>query len=106
GVHTGPVMAGVVGRRKFAYDVWGDAVNVASRMESAGAAGRINVSESVAHHLKALFDVEPRGAIEAKNKGELSMFFLTRIKPELARDEAGRLPNERFHEQCARVVSG
>ena len=105
GIHTGPVMAGVVGRRKFIYDVWGDAVNVAARMEAAGGAGRVNVSESTCHRVKSLFEIEPRGTIEAKNKGELSMFFLTRIKPGLARDEAGRFPNEHFHRECARIFS-
>jgi class 3 adenylate cyclase len=96
GLHTGPVIAGVVGRRKFIYDVWGDAVNVAARMESAGAAGRINVSEAIYHRTKDLFDFEPRGSIEAKNKGRLEMFFLLRIKASLARDVEGHVPGEEF----------
>jgi len=96
GLHTGPVIAGVVGRRKFIYDVWGDAVNVAARMESAGAAGKINVSGAVYHRTKGLFDFEPRGSVEAKNKGPLEMFFLLRIKADLARDAEGYLPNEAF----------
>jgi adenylate cyclase len=96
GLHTGPVIAGVVGRRKFIYDVWGDAVNVAARMESAGAAGKINVSEAVYHRTKDLFDFAPRGSIEAKNKGRLEMFFLLRIKASLARDGEGYMPNEAF----------
>src|SRR5262245_26563855 len=96
GLHTGPVIAGVVGRRKFIYDVWGDAVNVAARMDSAGAAGRINVSEAIYHRTKDLFDFEPRGSIEAKNKGRLEMFFLLRIKASLARDAEGHVPSEAF----------
>lgn len=96
GIHTGGVMAGVVGRRKFTYDVWGDAVNVAARMEASGEPGRVNVSESTWQHVRDLFEAEPRGSIEAKHKGRLAMFFLTRIRPELARDSEGRLPSEEF----------
>ena len=81
GIHTGGVMAGVVGRRKFTYDVWGDAVNVAARMQTSGEPGRVNVSEQTWQHVQGLFEAEPRGSIEAKHKGRLSMFFLTRIRP-------------------------
>ncbi|MBI3394984.1 MAG: hypothetical protein HY042_04040 [Spirochaetia bacterium] len=97
GINTGPVVAGVIGDRKFAYDVWGDTVNTASRMESAGEPGRINVSESTHELTKDFFEFEARGKLHAKNKGELSMFFLNRIRPELSRDEAGRVPNDKFH---------
>src|SRR5215475_3967792 len=96
GLHTGPVIAGVVGRRKFIYDVWGDAVNIAARMESAGTAGKINVSEAIYHRTKDLFDFDPRGSVEAKNKGQLQMFFLLRIKASLARDAEGHVPSEAF----------
>jgi adenylate cyclase len=71
-------------------------VNVAARMESAGAAGRINVSEAIYHRTKDLFEFEPRGSIEAKNKGRLEMFFLLRIKASLARDAEGHVPSEEF----------
>ena len=96
GLHTGPVIAGVVGRRKYIYDVWGDAVNVAARMESSGAAGRINVSDTVYQRTKDLFEFEHRGNVDAKNKGRLEMYFLLRIKAALARDPEGYLPNEAF----------
>ncbi len=81
GIHTGPVMAGVVGRWKFTYDIWGDAVNVAALMESNGEAGRITLSESTYHRVKDIFETEPRGKIEAKHKGRLDTYFLSRIKP-------------------------
>jgi class 3 adenylate cyclase len=81
GIHTGGVMAGVVGRRKFTYDIWGDAVNVAARMEASGEAGRVNVSESTWQLVQGLFEAEPRGSIEAKHKGRLPMFFLKPIRP-------------------------
>jgi len=76
GLHTGPVMAGVVGKKKFTYDIWGDAVNVAARMESSGEAGRIAISESTYHRVKDEFECEHRGQIEAKNKGLLNAYFL------------------------------
>jgi adenylate cyclase len=80
GLHTGPVMAGVVGRKKFTYDIWGDAVNVAARMESSGEAGRIAISESTYHRVKDQFECEHRGQIEAKNKGLLNAYFLNGIR--------------------------
>jgi adenylate cyclase len=76
GIHTGAVIAGVVGRRKFIYDVWGDTVNIAARLEGASEAGRINVSSAVYESARQHFRFESRGNIEAKNKGKLEMFFL------------------------------
>lgn len=76
GLHSGPVVAGVVGSKKFAYDVWGDTVNVAARMEQAGEGGKINVSETVAEACGDQFRFTYRGEIEAKNKGKLKMFFV------------------------------
>ncbi|MEO9533231.1 MAG: adenylate/guanylate cyclase domain-containing protein [Crocinitomicaceae bacterium] len=76
GIHSGPLVAGVVGTRKFAYDVWGDAVNIAARMEQSGMPGEINVSEEVYTHAKDKFNFEFRGEVEAKNKGILKMYFV------------------------------
>ncbi|HEV2549244.1 MAG TPA: adenylate/guanylate cyclase domain-containing protein [Stellaceae bacterium] len=76
GMASGPVVAGVVGTRKFFYDVWGDAVNLASRMESTGIEGRIQVSLAAYEHLKSDFLLEPRGAVEVKGKGTLPTWFL------------------------------
>lgn len=78
GLHTGPVMAGVVGKKKFTYDIWGDAVNIAARMESNGEAGRVAISENTYHHVKDHFACEPRGQIEIKNRGRLDAYFLGR----------------------------
>lgn len=76
GMHTGAVVAGVIGMRKFAYDLWGDTVNIASRMESSGESGRVQCSEEVYNLLKDMFDFEERGAIEVKGKGIMKTYFI------------------------------
>ena len=76
GLHTGPVVGGVVGARKFAYDIWGDTVNVAARVEAAGEPGRINVSESTYNLIRYRYDCDYRGKLEAKNKGMIDMYFV------------------------------
>ena len=76
GVHTGPAIAGVIGERKFAYDIWGTTVNIASRMESHGAADRVHVSKTVADRLSGQFSFVPRGAIEVKGAGLMETFWL------------------------------
>lgn len=86
GIHSGPIMAGVVGEKKFAYDVWGDTVNIASRMESASEPGKINVSTATYGLIRDVFNVESRGKIEAKGKGELDMYFITGIKSSFLED--------------------
>lgn len=83
GINTGPVVAGVVGTQKFAYDIWGDTVNVASRMESMSEPGKINVSNSTFELIKTDFDCDYRGEIEAKNRGKIKMYFVKPVKSEL-----------------------
>ena len=76
GIHTGPVVAGLVGTKKFAYDIWGDTVNVASRMESNGLPGKVNISGGTYEKIKEKFTCTYRGKIEAKNKGLVDMYFV------------------------------
>ena len=76
GIHSGPISAGVIGKKKFAYDIFGDAINTASRIESNGEAGRINVSAYTYDLIKETFPAEYRGKVNAKGKGELDMYFL------------------------------
>ena len=83
GLHTGPVVAGVIGTWKFAYDIWGDAVNTASRMESSGVAGEINLSRATWERVQARVPCTARGLVEAKGKGVMEMFLVDRERCDL-----------------------
>lgn len=78
GIHSGPITAGVVGKKKFTYDVFGDTVNIAARIQSASGEGRINVSAYTHDLIKASFSCEYRGKIRAKGKGDLDMYFVAK----------------------------
>ena len=79
GIHTGPVVAGIVGVKKFAYDIWGDTVNIASRMETKGEVGKVNISNATYELIKGKYLCTHRGKIEVKNKGMIDMYFVDRI---------------------------
>jgi class 3 adenylate cyclase len=87
GVHSGPLVAGVVGSKKFVYDVWGDTVNTAARMEQNGEPGKINVSATIYENAKNEFNFTYRGKLEAKNKGELDMYFLNGLNSNVFDDK-------------------
>ncbi|MCB9779192.1 MAG: AAA family ATPase [Alphaproteobacteria bacterium] len=96
GLHTGPLVAGVIGRRRFAYDVWGDTVNVAARMENTSEPGRVNVSAATWAQAAPFFVGQPRGLVAAKGKGEIEMFYIDGLRPEYSVDGDGITPNQAF----------
>ena len=98
GIHTGELIAGVVGKKKFAYDIWGDTVNIASRMESNSEPGRVNISRQTYEEVKDFFNCEERGRIIAKNRGELEMYFVTELKSEFFSSESKSNVNQNFYE--------
>ncbi|MFP4025922.1 MAG: adenylate/guanylate cyclase domain-containing protein, partial [Thiohalospira sp.] len=93
GVDTGPVVAGVLGRKKITYDIWGGTVNTASRMEASGQAGKINITENTYMLIKDFFICQYRGKMPVKYKGEIDMYFVEGFKPHLATDLKGLHPN-------------
>ncbi len=95
GVHTGPVISGVVGHKKLSYDIWGDTVNTASRMESSGEGGKVNISGITYSLVKDFFICEYRGKLPVKYKGNIDMYFVTGLRAELSVDLQG-IPNRRF----------
>lgn len=95
GIHTGAVIAGVVGHKRISYDIWGDTVNTASRMESSGEAGKINISGQTYELVKDFFICEYRGKMPVKYKGDVAMYFVKGIRPELSLNLRS-IPNKKF----------
>ena len=98
GLHTGALVAGVVGKRKFLYDVWGDTVNTAARMETSADEGMINVSGATYEYIKDYFECEYRGKLPVKNKGAIDMYYVTKIKEGLHTEKDEQIPNGKFFE--------
>ncbi|MDI1353593.1 MAG: adenylate/guanylate cyclase domain-containing protein [bacterium] len=106
GIHSGPLVAGVVGTKKFVYDVWGDTVNIASRMESGGMIGKVNVSQKTFQKIKKYFECDYRGKKEAKGKGKMKMYFVEqekeserfqKVKRFMIKKLKKELPNDLFY---------
>ncbi|WP_262325466.1 adenylate/guanylate cyclase domain-containing protein [Carboxylicivirga litoralis] len=106
GIHTGPVISGEIGRKNVSFDIWGDTVNIASRMESSGTAGMINITGVTYELIKDFFDCDYRGKMPIKYKGETDMYFVKRIKADLATDENGIFPNKKFEIKLQHIRFG
>jgi len=94
GINTGPVVAGIIGRSRMCFDLWGDAVNVASRMESTSSVGRIQVSQTTFNRVNNKYEFEERGTIEVKGKGAMLTYLL--VGPRFKRTQSGNLIDTRF----------
>lgn len=96
GIHTGEVIAGVVGKKKFAFDIWGDTVNIASRLQDAGVPGKVNISTETAKIIEPFFKIEYRGKIAIKHKGPFDMYFVESIHPDLSIGGEGIKPSKAY----------
>lgn len=103
GIHTGSLIAGIIGKRKFAYDVWGDTVNMSSRLQEASEKDRINISQEVYNIIEPYFECEARGTLPVKHKGAVEMYFVNRLKPEYSKNPEGTKPNLKFREMYWRL---
>ena len=99
GIHSGPVIAGVVGEKKFTYDIWGDAVNIAALMEQQSEPGMVNISETTYQNIKEVFDVKERGKVQSEKKGELPMYYVTALKDEFSNQKSTFRPNDYFFQK-------
>ncbi|EMJ89111.1 adenylate/guanylate cyclase domain-containing protein [Leptospira meyeri] len=105
GIHSGELIAGVIGDKKFAYDVWSDTVNTASRCESSGMTGKINISSSTYELIKDFFQCEYRGEVPAKHKGNIKMYFVEGLLPELQREGHPKIPNQEFAKRYSALTA-
>ncbi len=96
GIHTGPVMAGVVGKNKYIYDIWGNTVNIAARLQEESEVGMVNISGDTYEIIQDYFDCTYRGRIAMKKADDADMYFVNRLKPEYSKDKLGLEPNDVF----------
>ena len=104
GIHSGPVIAGIVGEHKFTYDIWGDAVNTAALMEQHSHPGKINISQTTFQQVNQIFEIEERGSIASGKKGDVPMYFLNRIKPEFSAGSSGFKSNDMFQKKFGQMM--
>lgn len=105
GIHQGPVIAGVVGNSRFTFDIWGDTVNVASRLEATSEPHHINLSAPLAEYLSPYFVTSERGKVPVKGKGDVAMCFVDALRPEYSIGGRGRVPNKAFYNEIRRLDS-
>ncbi len=96
GIHSGPVIAGVVGTKKISFDIWGDTVNIASRMEATGEVGQVNISDVTHEMVHQYFDCELKGKIPVKYKGDIGLYIVKGLKPEYSIENSNVIPNKNF----------
>lgn len=104
GIHTGELVAGIIGSKRLAYDIWGDTVNVAKRLESSGSPGKVNISGVTYELIKDFFACTYRGKVEAKNKGFVDMYFVEKILPEFSINGVGIEPNALFWQKLNQLL--
>jgi adenylate cyclase len=104
GIHSGPLVAGIIGSKKISFDVWGDTVNIAARAEQNSEANNISITDRIAGHVLPYFDLTHRGEIEIKYGGQVDMFFLERLKSNFSLFEEGKLPNSKLRKGCDLVT--
>lgn len=100
GIHSGPLVTGVVGTKKISFDVWGDTVNIASRAEQSSVENNITVTDNIAKHILPYFDITHRGKINVKHGGKIDMYFVDKLKVELSMFNQGRFPNRKLRIEC------
>ncbi len=103
GIHTGKLLAGVVGKKKFAYDVWGEAVNLARFMEISGKEDFVNISQATHSYIKEFFNCTSRGKIGIKHSGMVEMYLVNGLKEDYAADASGIFPNEKMLEEIEKI---
>lgn len=103
GIHTGPVVAEITGRKKISYDIWGDTVNIASRMESSSEPNQITISASTYELVKEFFDCEPNGELPVKYKGSIGMYKVIGLKEKFRAEGSELAPNEQFNTKFALI---
>ena len=100
GIHSGPLVAGIIGSKKISFDVWGDTVNIAARAEQNSTASSISITDRIAGHVIPYFNLEHRGEIAIKHGGAVDMYFLNNLKPNYSLFREGKLPNSKLRKGC------
>lgn len=104
GIHSGPLVAGIIGSKKISFDVWGDTVNIAARAEQNSEANNISITDRIAGHVLPYFELTHRGEIEIKYGGQVDMFFLEQLKSKFSLFEEGKLANSKLRKACDLVT--